>query len=111
MNPIQFDLGEAFDTVSHEVRIVKSTVTYVATRTTTATYIATRVKKASKKNTGYIYQYVKKRTTRNSIQPVFKSNTEIIHTVIIKFAQNINGGWVKRANEGEPIDLVQLAKR
>lgn len=34
MNPIYFDLGEAFDTVSHEVRIVKSTATYVATRTT-----------------------------------------------------------------------------
>lgn len=54
---------------------------------------------------------MKKRTTRNSIQPVFKSNTEIIHTVIIKFAQNVNwGDGVKRANEGEPIDLVQLAK-
>lgn len=34
MNPIYLDLGEAFDTVSHEVRIVKSTATYVATRTT-----------------------------------------------------------------------------
>lgn len=34
MNPMYFDLGEAFDTVSHEVGIVKSTETYVATRTT-----------------------------------------------------------------------------
>lgn len=34
MNLIYFDLGEAFNTVSHEVRIVKSTETYVVTRTT-----------------------------------------------------------------------------
>lgn len=33
MNPMYFDLGEAFDTFSHEVRIIKSTETYVATRT------------------------------------------------------------------------------
>lgn len=54
---------------------------------------------------------MKKKATRSGIQSVFKSNLEITHAVLIKFAHNINLGGVKRANEGEPIDLVKLAER
>lgn len=63
MNPMYFDLGEAFDTVSHEVVILNHT----------------GVKQAWKKNTGYIY-YVKRRTTRYNIRSVFITIVKIIHS-------------------------------
>lgn len=53
---------------------------------------------------------MKKRTTKNNIQFVFKSNLRIVHTVIIKFAHTINLGAVKRANEGKPTDSVKLTE-
>lgn len=64
------------------------------------------------RKTPVIYTSVmKKRTTRNSIQFVVKSNLGIVHPVIIKFAHTINLGAVKRANEGKPTDSVKLTER
>lgn len=102
MNPIYLDLGEAFDTVSHEVTIVKSTATYVATRTTQ------ELSRLARKTLA-ISTSMWRKEPQGIVFNLYSKVTEIIHTVIIKFAQNINwGGCVKRANEGEPIDLVQF---
>lgn len=62
MNPMYFDLPEAFDTVSHEIRITKSTETYVATRTTQA------LNRLERKTLAICTSMMKKRTTRNSVQ-------------------------------------------
>lgn len=100
-----FDLDEAFDTVSHTIRIAKSTETSVATRSTQ------ELSRLERKTPDISTSVMKKRTTRNSIQFVFKSNLGIVHIVIIKFAHTINLGAVKRANEGKPTDSVKLTER
>lgn len=68
MNPVYFDLGEAFDTVSHEIRITKSTETYVATRTTQ------ELSRLERKSLDLSTSMMKERTTGNSIQCVCKRN-------------------------------------
>lgn len=62
MNSVYFDLPEAFDTVSHEIRITKSTETYVATRTTQ------ELSRLERKTLDISTNMMKKRTTRNSVQ-------------------------------------------
>lgn len=57
-----FDLPEAFDTVSHEIRITKSTETYVATRTTQ------ELSRPERKTLGISTSMMKQRPTRNSVQ-------------------------------------------
>ena len=105
LNSTCFDLDEAFDTASHTITMAKSTETYMATRTTQ------ELSRLDRKTLDTSTSVMKKRTARNSIQSVLKINLEIIHTVIIKLAHNINLGGVKRANEGKPTDLVKLTER
>lgn len=70
-------------------------------------HVATRtpqeLSKLERKTLDLSTRMMKKIPTRKSIQFVFKSKLEIIHTVIIKSASNINLGGVKRAHEGSQL--------
>lgn len=61
MNPTYFDLGKAVDTVSCEIRIAKSTVTYVATTTTQD------LNRLARKTLATSTSMMKKKATRNRI--------------------------------------------
>lgn len=96
MNPMYFDLPEASDTVSHEIRSTKSTETYVATRTTQ------ELSRLERKTLDRSTSMMKKEPQGT----VFKSNLEITHTVIIKCAHNINLGGVKGQMRASQLNLL-----
>lgn len=81
MNPMYFDPGEEFDTVSHEIRSAHSTETCGYKN-------PQELSRLERKTLDLSTRMMKKIPTRKSI-----------HTVIIKSASNINLGGVKRAHE------------